>query len=198
MNNKFYEGPIQTGKSTLIREFLRETYGRQLKGVAGFTSQRVIDSEGRLLGFCLAPANAEISAASPDGEFFKKFGPDGVEVCMDVFENAGVRFLDEAFAKAKSGEARIILLDEIGGELMHNAVLMLNFKWPLDVWGGKRADYLVALGRAHASEIEAQAARLALAANIARSYIALAQAFDSLDIADQERTRSEKDAIKRT
>ncbi len=82
--------------------------------------------------------------------------------------------------------------DEIGGELMHNAVLMLNFKWPLDVWGGKRADYLVALGRAHASEIEAQAARLALAANIARSYIALAQAFDSLDIADQERTRSEK------
>lgn len=118
MNNKFYEGPIQTGKSTLIRNFLRKAYGRRLKGVAGFTSQRVIDSEGRLLGFCLAPANAEISAASPDGEFFKKFGPDGVEVCMDVFENAGVRFLDEAFAKAKSGEARIILLDEIGGHEM--------------------------------------------------------------------------------
>lgn len=81
--------------------------------------------------------------------------------------------------------------DEIGGQVMHNAVLMVNFKWPLDVWGGKRADYLAALGAAHASEIEAQAARLALAANIARTYIALAQAFDSLDVANREQARSE-------
>jgi NodT family efflux transporter outer membrane factor (OMF) lipoprotein len=82
--------------------------------------------------------------------------------------------------------------DEIGGQLMHNAVLMLNFKWPLDVWGGKRAEYLAALGQAHASEIEAQAARLALSANIARTYVALAQAFDGLDVADREQARSER------
>lgn len=81
--------------------------------------------------------------------------------------------------------------DEIGGQLMHNAVLMLDFKWPLDVWGGKRADYLAALGQAHAGEIEAQAARLSLAANVARSYVALAQAFDGLDVANREATRSE-------
>ena len=81
--------------------------------------------------------------------------------------------------------------DEIGGQLMHNAVLMLDFKWPLDVWGGKRADYLAALGQAHASEIEAQAARLSLSANVARSYVALAQAFDSLDVANREAARSE-------
>ena len=81
--------------------------------------------------------------------------------------------------------------DEIGGQLMHNAVLMLDFKWPLDVWGGKRADYLAALGQAHAGEIEAQAARLTLAANVARSYVALAQASDNLDVANREATRSE-------
>jgi NodT family efflux transporter outer membrane factor (OMF) lipoprotein len=82
--------------------------------------------------------------------------------------------------------------DEIGGQLMHNAVLTLDFKWPLDVWGGKRADYLAALGQAHASEVEAQAARLALAANVARSYVALAQAFEGLDVANREAARSER------
>jgi NodT family efflux transporter outer membrane factor (OMF) lipoprotein len=82
--------------------------------------------------------------------------------------------------------------DEIGGQLIHNAVLMLNFKWPLDVWGGKRADYMAALGQAHASEIEAQAARLTLAANVARTYVALAQAFDGLDVANREQARSEQ------
>ena len=81
--------------------------------------------------------------------------------------------------------------DEIGGRLMHNTVLMVNFAWPLDVWGGKRAEYAAALDRAHASQVEAQAARLALAANVARGYVALAQAFDTLDIANREQARSE-------
>ncbi|MFT3898421.1 MAG: efflux transporter outer membrane subunit [Thermomonas sp.] len=82
--------------------------------------------------------------------------------------------------------------DEIGGQLMHNAVLMLDFKWPLDVWGGKRADYMAALGQAHAGEIDAQAARLSLAANVAHAYVALAQAFDGLDVANREARRSEQ------
>ncbi|ADV26840.1 RND efflux system, outer membrane lipoprotein, NodT family [Pseudoxanthomonas suwonensis 11-1] len=82
--------------------------------------------------------------------------------------------------------------DEIGGELMHNAVLMLNFDWPLDVWGGRRADYEAALGQARASEVDAQAARLALAANVSRAYIALAQAFESQDLARREQERSER------
>lgn len=81
--------------------------------------------------------------------------------------------------------------DEIGGQLMHNAVLMVNFAWPLDVWGGKRAEYEAALDQAHARQVEAQAARLALAANVARGYVALAQAFDALDIASREQARSE-------
>ncbi|MFT4255624.1 MAG: efflux transporter outer membrane subunit [Pseudoxanthomonas sp.] len=82
--------------------------------------------------------------------------------------------------------------DELGGELMHNAVGYLDFAWPLDVWGGKRAEYEAALGQAHASQIDAQAARLSLAANLARSYVALAQAFDALDVAQREQARSER------
>lgn len=82
--------------------------------------------------------------------------------------------------------------EEIGGQLMHNTVLMLKLDWPLDVWGGKRAEYQAALDQAHALQVEAQAARLALAANVAHSYVALAQAFDALDVANREQARSER------
>src|SRR5690606_23022101 len=80
--------------------------------------------------------------------------------------------------------------DETGGELMHNAVLMLNFDWPLRVSGGRRAACGAALGQARASEVDAQAARLALAANGSRAYIALAPAFESKDLARREQERS--------
>lgn len=81
--------------------------------------------------------------------------------------------------------------DALGGRLLHNEVLTFKLDWPLDVWGGKRAAYAAALDQAHALQIDAQAARLALAANVARSYVALAQAFDALDIAQREQARSE-------
>ena len=61
MNNLFIEGPIQTGKSTLIRKVLREAFGPSLDGVAGFTSQRLTDAGGQLLGFRLAPADAALT-----------------------------------------------------------------------------------------------------------------------------------------
>lgn len=82
--------------------------------------------------------------------------------------------------------------EELGGQLLHNAVLTLKFDWPLDVWGGKRAEYEAALDQGHALQVEAQAARLALAADVARSYVALAQAFDALEVANREQARSER------
>ena len=51
-NNLFLEGPIQTGKSTLIRELL----GEHLKKCGGFTSQRLISTDGRTIGFRIGPA----------------------------------------------------------------------------------------------------------------------------------------------
>jgi NodT family efflux transporter outer membrane factor (OMF) lipoprotein len=79
---------------------------------------------------------------------------------------------------------------DLSDEVLHNSVLTVSFKWPLDVWGGKRAEYEAALGQARATEVDAQAARLALASNIARGYVALAQAFDTLDVAEREQARA--------
>lgn len=118
MNNLFIEGPIQTGKSTLIRKTLREFFGPSHAGVYGFTSQRLTDADGNLLGFRLAPAGAALSVtADPDAcdNVFKAFTAGGSRVDMTVFETTGIRYMDEAFAAAKAGQAKIILLDEIGG-----------------------------------------------------------------------------------
>jgi NodT family efflux transporter outer membrane factor (OMF) lipoprotein len=80
--------------------------------------------------------------------------------------------------------------EPLGGELNTSAVLMFDFKWTPDLWDGQRAQYEAAVGQLRAAEIDAQAARLMLASNIARSYVSLAQAFDALDVAQREGQRS--------
>lgn len=78
----------------------------------------------------------------------------------------------------------------LGGKLQASDVLVLDFKWAPDIWGGQRAQYEAAVGQARAAEVDAQAARLALSANIARSYIALAQAHEARDVASREQARA--------
>ena len=109
------EGPIQTGKSTLIRTML----GDHLPKCGGFTSQRLIDASGRTKGFRLCPAAADLTG--PDEgiteDVFKYFRPDG-SVCKDqsVFERTGTALLRESAGRP------LILLDEIGGsELLCDA-----------------------------------------------------------------------------
>src|SRR5690606_20589283 len=69
--------------------------------------------------------------------------------------------------------------EPLGGDLQASTVLMLDFKWAPDLWGGKRAQYEAAVGQARAAQVDAQAARLTLSSNVARSYVALAQAYRS-------------------
>lgn len=78
----------------------------------------------------------------------------------------------------------------LGGDLNFSNILMLDFKWAPDLWGDKRAQYEAAVGRARAAEVDAQAARLTLSSGVARAYIALAQAFDALDVASREQARA--------
>jgi NodT family efflux transporter outer membrane factor (OMF) lipoprotein len=78
----------------------------------------------------------------------------------------------------------------MGGDLKFSPVLMLDFKYAPDLWGGKRAAYQAAVGQARAAQVEAQAARVTLAANVANAYIALDQAHAALDVAERERERA--------
>jgi len=79
-----------------------------------------------------------------------------------------------------------------GGSYLGSTVLMFNFKYGLDLWGGKRAQFEAAVGQARAAEVDAQAARLTLASNIARAYVGLAQAHAALDVANREHERASR------
>lgn len=77
-----------------------------------------------------------------------------------------------------------------GGEPRTSGVLMLDFKWAPDLWGGQRARYEAAVGQVRAAQADAQAARLLLASNVASTYVLLAQAFDAREVAQREAARS--------
>jgi len=78
----------------------------------------------------------------------------------------------------------------LGGTYKGVILLTLNLKYDPDFWGGKRARWNAALGQARAAEVDAQAARLTLAGNIASAYIVLAQANAAHDVAVEEKTRA--------
>ncbi|MUV15125.1 efflux transporter outer membrane subunit [Noviluteimonas gilva] len=78
----------------------------------------------------------------------------------------------------------------LGGEYQNIYLLGLNFKWSIDLWGAHAAKWRGALDQARAAEVDAQAARLMLASNIARTYIALALAHDAADTANAEAARA--------
>jgi NodT family efflux transporter outer membrane factor (OMF) lipoprotein len=81
--------------------------------------------------------------------------------------------------------------EEIGGDFNVANLLTLSFAWNPDIWGMSRSKWQAAVGSARATEVDAQSARLTLAANVARSYVSLARAFDTLDAAKAEATRAD-------
>lgn len=65
-----------------------------------------------------------------------------------------------------------------------------NFKWDLDLWGGKRAAWEAAVDQAHAAVVDAHAARLAVSTSVARAYARLGYAFRQQSIANDELKRA--------
>ncbi|HAA39936.1 MAG TPA: multidrug RND transporter, partial [Pseudomonas sp.] len=74
-----------------------------------------------------------------------------------------------------------------------------SFNYNFDLWGGQRAAWEAALGQARAAEVDQQAARLTLAADVAKAYSDLGQAHIVRDLAgdDLKRTRQMLDLSKR-
>lgn len=69
--------------------------------------------------------------------------------------------------------------------------LAINLSYDLDFWGGHEAEYQAALGQAKAAQVDAQAARLLLAANLSRTYVQLDRAYRLKALAeDTQRQRA--------
>ena len=78
----------------------------------------------------------------------------------------------------------------LGGSYQGIVLLTMNFKYDPDFWGVKRAKWQSAIGQARAAEVEAQAARLTLASNVASAYVVLAQAYAAQDVSLAEKARA--------
>ncbi len=132
----------------------------------------------------------EALAASPaidaaDARTRKALAQSGLADAMrKPLLGAGAQVLGLQIPETLAGE-------ELGGNFSIANLLTLNLKYNPDLWGVDKSKWQAALGNARASEVDAQAARLTLAANIARTYIALAQAFDARDAATSETGRVE-------
>lgn len=61
-----------------------------------------------------------------------------------------------------------------------------SFNYNFDLWGGQRAAWEAALGEARAAQVDQQAARLTLAANVAKAYSDLGQAHIVRDLANDD------------
>jgi outer membrane protein TolC len=79
----------------------------------------------------------------------------------------------------------------IAGTWQTNANVMLGASWELDFWGRHGAALAQALGGERAARADMAAARTLLAAEVARAYIALAQAGSAADNARQALTQRE-------
>ncbi|MCY1392820.1 Outer membrane protein OprM [compost metagenome] len=82
--------------------------------------------------------------------------------------------------------------DPLGGRYVSIKSLSLGFNYDVDLWGGQRAAWEAALGRANAAEVDRQAAAIDLSTSVARAYSELASAYVAHDLAKDELERSER------
>jgi len=153
-------------------------------------------------------------AAWPDERWWGAFGDPQLDALIDeALANSPTLAIADARARKAQAQAGVaaaarlpslgasaqvngIQLPEglagpkVGGTLNVADVLMLSLKFSPDLWGQSRNRWEAAVDNAHAAEVDARAARVTLAANIARTYIALAQAFDLQDTAQADVARS--------
>jgi NodT family efflux transporter outer membrane factor (OMF) lipoprotein len=73
----------------------------------------------------------------------------------------------------------------LGGSVVDTATLQANANWEIDFFGKHRQALESALGASRAAQADADAARVLLASNIARSYIQLARLHDQLQVAER-------------
>lgn len=79
----------------------------------------------------------------------------------------------------------------LGGSIQETGNLQLNGSWELDFFGKNRSALDTAIGAANAAAADEQAARVMLAANVARGYVQWARLVDQLTVA--KRTLAQRD-----
>lgn len=161
---------------------------------------------------------APIDATSwPAPNWWKAFGDKGLDQLIDE-ALAGSPTLDVAAARSRKALAlasiahaglypqtnldasvnhqryseNALIPPPIGGTWNTDYLLQANLSWEIDFWGKQKSAFESALGEARAAAIDAEAARLVLAVEIADTYVGLQRDFARRDIAEQTLQRREQ------
>lgn len=153
----------------------------------------------------------------PAPNWWKAFGDQGLDQLIDE-ALAGSPTLDVAAARSRKALAlasiahaglypqtnlaasvnhqryseNALIPPPIGGAWNTDTLLQANLAWEIDFWGRQKYAFESALGQAHAAAIDAEAARLVLAVEIADTYIGLQRDFARRDIAEQTLQRRQQ------
>lgn len=183
-------------------------------GNAGLVPQGQLRDAGALQASRALAGSPLTPAAWPSDQWWTRFGDPQLNALVEE-ALAGAPSIDAADARVRKATAQAGLADAVrhpsvgggaqiaglqipdtlapdpvGGTFNLAYLLTLSLKYNPDPWGASRSKWQAAVGSAHATEVDAQAARLTLAANVARTYVALGQAFDALDATTAEVDRS--------
>ncbi|MEG0157688.1 MAG: nucleoside-triphosphatase, partial [Anaerovoracaceae bacterium] len=127
MKHLFFEGPMKEGKSTYIRQLIKD----KLNLCGGFASQRLLDEEGAIVGYRVVPAKEALEIErvyTPDlDNVFRLFKENCTVNAPEVFYEGCMNYLRDQEGK------QFMLLDEIGGM----ELLVPQFRKALDeILGG--------------------------------------------------------------
>jgi NodT family efflux transporter outer membrane factor (OMF) lipoprotein len=190
--------------------------------IAGCASYSGVDPRSSLADPATLAAGETLAAQElapwPELEWWKRFGDPQLDalVAEGLAGSPGIRLararVDQALAAAQVARAPLgpqasadgsvnrqrfsenyIFPPPIGGSTYTTTQLALNARYELDFWGKNRSAYAAALGRSRAAQAEAFAARLALSAAIAGTYVQLARSYEQLDIA--QRTLNDRQQV---
>lgn len=81
----------------------------------------------------------------------------------------------------------------VAGTVRNTGTLQLAGSWELDLFGKQRAEVQASIGQTRASEADAQAARVLLSSQVARSYVALGRLQAQADVL--QRTLAQRDDV---
>ena len=129
MNNLFFTGEIQVGKSTLLRKLLKKSSLRPGGAETGFGPWRAEESRRLFLHPYGKPDYSE-------GSVCARMGPEGKIVYPAVFDGRGA---DLVRAALNDPEVDVVILDELGflekDALEFRAAVLEALAGPKPVWG---------------------------------------------------------------